>query len=332
MSLLTHELSENMKNNILIKIYRKVCGQITSERNNSTSPLERSPFFHYNSRFDAIQTIHNHAVKNIVPDQNYLTNYLGVKVDPKYFPGLLDNKHGEVEPAPIPANWHADIAEFAAALRAVELSNNTFRVIELGCGWGCWLNNTGIAAKRLGREVELIGVEGDKGHIEFAIESTSINGFRQDEVNLLHGIASSEAGTALFPVQDQPGVEWGLEPIFGATPEEMHTLTQSGKFQALPMLSLIDIVQKYDRIDLLHIDIQGGELDLLETCASALKDYVAYILVGTHSRSIEGRLFDIMLKDKWLLEIERPALLNVETENPIVTVDGVQGWRNTNLT
>jgi hypothetical protein len=40
-----------------------------------------------------------------------------------------------VEGIPIPANWHADIAEWAAALRAVELAEETFTVVELGCGW-----------------------------------------------------------------------------------------------------------------------------------------------------------------------------------------------------
>ena len=30
-------------------------------------------------------------------------------------------------------------------------------------------------------------------------------------------------------------------------------------------------------------------------------------------------------------EIERPAILNVETSVPFVTVDGVQGWRNPTL-
>ena len=72
---------------------------------------------------------------------------------------------GVVEPVPIPANWHADIAERAAALRAVEQAHGTFKVVELGCGWGCWLNNTGVAARTLGLAVTLIGVEGDEGHI-----------------------------------------------------------------------------------------------------------------------------------------------------------------------
>ena len=81
----------------------------------------------------------------------YVTNFLGVRIDPAFAPEALAGKAGTVEPVPIPANWHADIAEWAAALRAVELAGDTFRMIELGCGWGCWMNNTGAAARRAGK-------------------------------------------------------------------------------------------------------------------------------------------------------------------------------------
>ena len=55
------------------------------------------------------------------------------------------------------------------------------------------------------------------------------------------------------------------------------------------------------------------------------------ILIGTHSREIEGRLFEYLLGAGWLLEMERPALLTLHAGAPIVTVDGVQGWRNPRL-
>ena len=80
----------------------------------------------------------------------------------------------------------------------------------------------------------------------------------------------------------------------------------------------------------MHVDIQGGEEQLIPACMPFLLDRVAYMLIGTHSRQIEGILFDCLLKAGWKLEIERPALLNLDTK-PVVTVDGVQGWRNLKL-
>lgn len=287
-----------------------------------------SPFFHYNASFDPEEVIRRHAVLNLVPTSGYLTNFLGVMIDPKYSPAILGECAGTVEGIPIPSNWHADIAEWGAALRAVDLARETFTVLELGCGWGCWLNNTGVAARRAGLDVQLIGIEGDRGHIRFAEEATEANGFEASQRVLYHGIAAASSGVALFPQQEEAGVAWGLEPIFGATEQQQREALESGKFVKLPMVALADVVEPRSRIDLLHVDIQGGEADLVADAIDLLFDKVAYLVIGTHSRQIEGRLFDILLERGWKLEIERPAILSLNDPAIPVVVDGVQGWRN----
>jgi hypothetical protein len=35
------------------------------------------------------------------------------------------------------------------------------------------------------------------------------------------------------------------------------------------------------------------------------------VVVGTHSRQIEGRFFEMLFGEGWKLEIERPAILNL---------------------
>ena len=187
-----------------------------------------------------------------------------------------------------------------------------------------------MAARRAGLAVSLIGIEGDQGHIAFAREACEANGFSPSQVTLIHGIAGARSGTALFPRQGLPGASFGLEPVFDASEAQRLDAVQSGKYDELPMISLVDVMASHTRIDLLHIDIQGGEADLVAGCLNALSEKVAYILVGTHSRQIEGRLFDTLLQAGWRLEIERPAILSVGS-NLTVTVDGVQGWRNPSL-
>jgi hypothetical protein len=145
---------------------------------------------------------------------------------------------------------------------------------------------------------------------------------------LYHGIATASTGTALFPRQDVAGEEWGLEPLFEATEEEREAAIQSGEFDELPTISLADLISEGTKLDLLHVDIQGGEADLFESSRPVLDERVAYVLVGTHSRQIEGRLFTELLRANWRLEIERPAIINLGHGGPTVTVDGVQGWRN----
>jgi hypothetical protein len=294
------------------------------------SPQARSPFFHYNSSFDPIEVINRHAAPGLQPHPRYLTNFLGVLIDPKFFPTFLNARSGRIDIVPIPANWHADMSEWGAALRAVDLARNRFTIVELGCGWGCWMNNTGVAARRLGLDVRLIGVEGDQGHIAFAREACAINGFDESAVTLLHGIAAAHSGVALFPRQDIPGIHWGLEPIFNAGSNARLNAVQSGKYHELPMVSLPEIIAGQSRVDLLHVDIQGSEADLIGSCLPTLIEKVAYLVIGTHSRQIEGRLFDTLLQAGWRLEIERPAILSLGNA-PAVTVDGVQGWRNPRL-
>ncbi len=235
---------------------------------------------------------------------------------------------GEVEPMPEPNNWHADVAEFAAALRAVELSKGSFTVVELGCGWGCWLNNTGVAARRVGKSVFLIGIEGDEGHLEFARKSLPENGFSESEYALYHGIAAAYNGVALFPKQDVAGEKWGLEPILNPTEEQVKQAEEDGSCQILPAIDLRTIVDKHGNLDLLHIDIQGGETALLEACIETCNEHVRFVLVGTHGRVVEGRLETLMYDNGWVLEMDRASISSLEDGVQLLRVDGVQGWRN----
>ncbi|TPL22883.1 MULTISPECIES: FkbM family methyltransferase [unclassified Mesorhizobium] len=293
----------------------------------SKEPGPGSVFFHYNCSFDAIGTMNRHARSDLQPHPSYVTNFLGVKVSPRFFPGILDGKAGTIEPIPIPANWHADIAEWAAALRAVDLASERFRVVELGCGWGCWLNNTGAAARNKGLTVELIGIEGDSEHVAYAQEAMAANDFSEDEFRIIHGVAAPEKGEALFPVVENAGASWGSEPILNATAAQIKEASASGQYQRLDAFPLADIVSG-EPVDLLHIDIQGGEADFVEAAISDLNKFVRYIVIGTHSRQIEGRIMSTFLNEGWKLEIERPAIIGLVDGRPRISVDGVQGWRN----
>jgi hypothetical protein len=75
------------------------------------------------------------------------------------------------------------------------------------------------------------------------------------------------------------------------------------------------------KLDLLHIDIQGGEAALVREYLSLLFHMVAYVVVGTQSRQI----MNDFLRAGSLLEVERPAILMIHEHRPDVPVDGVQG-------
>ena len=288
-----------------------------------------APFWHYNAQIDPLAIIRAHENRDRRAIAGRLVNFLGVIIDPAIYPPLLAGREGQVEGLPIPSNWHADIAEFGAALRAVDLARGTFRMLELGCGWGCWLLNTGVAARYRGLAVDLIGAEGDEGHVRFARAACAENGFSPEQARILHGVVGPRTGHALFPRQDVPGASWGLVPTFDATPAQIADARAAGSHDTLPTLTLNSLVKGGEKIDLVHLDIQGGEVDFIESCIDDLDRLVSYIVVGTHSRAIEGRIIGVLLEHGWVLEIERPAIFGINETGAITThVDGVQGWRN----
>ena len=87
---------------------------------------------------------------------------------------------------------------------------------------------------------------------------------------------------------------WGLAPVFAASPAQIKTLRKDKNYAELKMISLPEVVADHPRLDLLHIDIQGGETNLIRDSIDILNRRVAYIVVGTHSRVIDGEIIDIL--------------------------------------
>lgn len=293
---------------------------------------KQGPLWNYAATFDALRLVLSFENPDRKEVKGHIVNYIGVAIDvEKFFPGLGIAGAG-VEGPPVPSNWHADIAEFAAVFRAITLAGDTFRMAELGCGWGCWMNIAGMAARQRGKEIFLTGVEGDPGHIAFAKEALGTNGMAPADYRLVHGVAAGQSGIALFPRQHVPGVAWGLEPVFGASEEQAADALAQGTHDRIPMIGLADLLADTPRLDLLHIDIQGGEVDLIRSSLETLNEKVAYIVVGTHSRSIDGKIIDILSgAGQWTLEVERPCIATLSEHGPATVIDGLQGWRNTRL-
>jgi hypothetical protein len=70
---------------------------------------------------------------------------------------------------------------------------------------------------------------------------------------------------------------------------------------------MLDLIMKESRWDLIHIDVQGDEVDICRSCIDELSARVRWIVVGTHSRKIDGDLLDLMWRAGWMLEHEKPS-------------------------
>jgi hypothetical protein len=112
-----------------------------------------------------------------------------------------------------------------------------------------------------------------------------------------------------------------------ASSEQIAVARKNNSHELVSMVSLENIFKDEARVDLLHVDIQGGELHLLRGSLHFLNARVSYVVVGTHSRQIEGAIMSIMLEADWILEMERPAIYSLGSTEQL-SVDGVQAWRN----
>jgi len=300
-----------------------------------------SIFNYYNAIFNPIDLINKHSqYGQISPHPECVTNFLGIKIPIDVFPEILSGIKGTVEKPPIPANWHTDIAEFGAVFRAIDYAGPTFSIVELGCAWGCWLNNAGIGAKRLGKRIKLIGIEGDKEYVYIAKKVLILNGFNFDEFIIYNAIATDKNGYIFFPIRNDTS-NFGLQPIIIDIDNlyEIDKLRKTKKYIELRSISIAEIINEngLEKIDLLHVDIQGEEFDFISKNIQDISEKVSYIVIGTHSRQIEGKLFALLYENGFALEIERPAILSYnETEIIVndkvsVSVDGVQGWRNNKI-
>jgi hypothetical protein len=177
--------------NVLFKL-----GYRISKVSNAT-PDSQNYFWHYYSSFNPIDLVNKFKKDNIAPSSKHLTNFLGVKIRPYFFP-TLSLKANSIDPPPMPNNFHADLAEWGSCLRSVDLAGKQFSMLELGCGWGCWMNNLGVAAKSEGKEIKLYGIEGDEGHVSFATEALADNCILPSEFELFHGVAGKKSSITLF--------------------------------------------------------------------------------------------------------------------------------------
>jgi FkbM family methyltransferase len=220
-------------------------------------------------------------------------------------------------------------------LRAVDEAEDRFTMIELGAGWGPWLIACALAAKDKGiRKIDLIGIEGDRTHCEFLHEHFVNNGFDPAEHRLLHAVIGAQSGAALFPIVDNPEDVWGSEPQFFTDLTQAQILAAPGpggeapRFELLTALSLADVIGDHPVIDLLHVDIQGGEADVLEASAELLDDRVSRVVIGTHGRTIEERLHKLFHRLNWQFEADDPCRFGTNDHGLVLTMDGTQVWKN----
>jgi FkbM family methyltransferase len=265
----------------------------------------------------------------------FITNFLGGLTDVRFV--ALPAHSGTVEGFPIPGNFHGDTLEWMGTLQAVLEASTRFYMLELGAGWAPWCT-IGYTAARQRRisEIKVIGVEGDAGHIEYIRDTFAANGIGPEVGQAIYGVVGTEDGIALFPKASEASRVYGGLPAYSEAGKNEGAFANFVKCQhpmveavvEVPCFSLATLLRGFDRLDLIHCDIQGGEAALFDGAIDLVSSIVRRIVIGTHSFGIERRLVSTFSRKGWDLEGFGGVEMREINGKPLALHDGVQVWRN----
>ena len=260
----------------------------------------------------------------------FFNDFLGTTTRLDHYVSSYRWKSGQVEGAPYTDSRgiHGNF-EWIGTLRSVLEARGRFVAMEIGAGWAPWLASAAIAAQKLGiDDMLLIAVEGSEEHIEFARQHFRDNGLDPDAHRILHAVCGPNDGIARFPKILQPNEDYGAMASFDG--EEVISIAGIREgYDEVRAMSIETLMHGIDHVDLIHMDIQGAERDVIKASIDTLSARVRRMVIGTHSRLIEGELFDLFSEHGWRLEREVPCgIRHLEDGTFWILTDGEQIWRN----
>jgi FkbM family methyltransferase len=226
-----------------------------------------------------------------------------------------------------------NIFDWLVLLEAVVEAREGFTMAALGAGWGRWLVAASIAAGQYGRlPVHLIGVEAEPTHFAWMIEHFRDNGLDPGDHDLIEAAAAASSGRAWFYV-GRPDAWYGQAIVRDAVPEVPDGPGEREHYgdtaRVVRTIDLSELLSRAGRIDYLHMDIQGAELDFLSSAPALLIGKVKRVLIGTHSHDIEEGLRRLFRSVGWSCQYDVAMNGRVRVEDAELELgDGVQVWIN----
>jgi FkbM family methyltransferase len=271
------------------------------------------------------------------PKTGFVTDFLGTRTrtsslwdEVRQFDGLVMGK-------PVPHDLFEAI-EWIGVLKSVAAAKGRFAMMELGAGWGPWLVASAAACSHLGiNDICLLGVEADPGRFQLMRQHFIDNGLDPDAHILLQAAVGCEAGHARWPKIGDPANAGGARPV-----RELDTEVDADDVAYIPhavhdyinveILPFGDLLARRPLWDLVHVDVQGWEAALVSCCVDLLNTRVKWLVLGTHSRAIDGQLIGTLYRAGWILENEKPTRFTFDPRKEslelMTSVDGIQVWRN----
>lgn len=247
---------------------------------------------------------------------------------------------------PVPDDgFHAEAIEYVAVTDALHrlLGGASFCAVEIGAGWAPWIAVAGVIGRQQGiKQIKLVGVEASSQRFPLMRRHLETNGLRPPGAagedaqcgtvftRLFNGAVWTHDGVIWFPETDVADMGAAATPADGPTDYRGAEVAN----KSIACRKLNTLLQDLGVVDFMHIDIQGSELELLQDQIDWVSANVRTLMIATHSRSIEGKLIDLLFSKGWQLHREKPCRVDWYKNCSLTgktIVDGSQYWLNSKL-
>ncbi len=271
------------------------------------------------------------------PEPGFVVDFLNVRTRISSLWEAARHLDGQRTGLPVPCDHHAEAIEWIGLLRAAAEARDAYVAMELGAGFGPWLVAGAAAARHRGiTEIRLCGVEADPDHYASLRRHLADNGLDPDAHALHNAAVGAVAGTARWPKASDPVNDWGMRPARDDDAADAGYLGgRLDRFVDVQILAAADLLRAEPRWDLVHVDVQGWEAEVLAACGPELDARAHRLVVGTHSRKLDGDVLALLHGRGWMLENEKPTRFTHDPAAPtlesMASMDGTQVWRNPRL-
>lgn len=270
---------------------------------------------------------------NAKAEKGFVTDIYGIRTRvADLWPEML-SLDGALTGIPIPGCFAWETLEWVALVKSVLSAGSLFRMMELGAGWGPAAVGSAVMARMRGiLDIHVTAVEADSYHVQFLRRHMEDNNLRSDQYTVIEAAVGTEEAEAEWPDATATATEYGNRPI---TAEGDYLGRPILATRKVKILAIRDLIRREREWDMLHVDIQGSELEVFQVAMDLCNERVARVCIGTHSRKIDGDLLELFVAHGWILDHEKPTKMvfqkGARTLEAMNIVDGTQVWRNPRL-
>lgn len=254
-------------------------------------------------------------------DSRFNADFLGIKTRHNFF-SQLEHPTGDrmvkTHYPPIDEEYY----EWEDLITSIEKAKGTYRIMDIGAGWGRWLIRAAFICKHLRKQYHLYGVEADKTHYGWMIQHFSDNDIEPQSHCLLFGAASgSKKDGAIRFARENPYTSYGQSII------QPSLLSWRLPHAFVPAINVAQVIDD-TKFDLLDLDIQGEEYRLLNSLRKVLPN-IKCVHIETHNELVEKQLDELVAELPFEVLRSYPShRTNLVCGEQIYCQGGLRTWLN----